>query len=224
VVKLFEFLRRPAGSTRAQFRVEWETEVAPRLLAAPSVGERVRRYVQNDPVDGAEIPGMTVADLDGVGELWFDDLAELEAAVSGAGALLDPERTLLLAAEESVQFERGVGRVKFMGLSRRASGFATREDWVRYWIDVHGPLAHGIPEFTRYYRRYVHNYVLPSAVCSGGLEPQFDGIVEESVDSVEAFGRCLREPTYLLQIKPDEERFVDFGRSHMLLLEERVIR
>jgi hypothetical protein len=224
VVKLFEFLRRPPGSTRAQFRAAWEGEVAPRLLAAPGVGERVRRYVQNDPVDRAEIPGMTVARFDGVGELWFDSLDELEAAVLSARGLLDADKALLLAADESVQFDRGYGRVKFMGLSRRAPTFATREEWVRYWIEVHGPLAHGIPEFTRYYRTYVHNYVVPSALCSGGLEPEFDGIVEESVDSVEAFRQCLGEPAYLTHVKPDEERFVDFGRSHMLLLEERVLR
>ena len=116
-----------------------------------------------------------------------------------------------------MQFDRGGGKIKFIGLSRRSAEFATREDWIRYWVDVHGPLAHGIPEFTRYYGRYVHNYVLPSDVGSRGRDPEYDGIVEEWLDSVEAFAQCLSEPKYLELVRPDELVFVDFARSHMLV-------
>ena len=122
-----------------------------------------------------------------------------------------------------MQFDRGFGAVKFIGLSRRSARFATREDWIRYWIDVHGPLAHEISEFTRYYGRYVHNYVLPSDIGSGGQRPEYDGIVEEWLESVEDFARCLAEPKYLEIVRPDEIAFVDFGRSHMMVTEEHVV-
>jgi hypothetical protein len=60
-----------------------------------------------------------------------------------------------------VQFDRGFGDVKFIGLSKRPASMA-HDQWLRYWIEVHGPLAHGVPEFTRHYGKYVHNYVIPS--------------------------------------------------------------
>ena len=69
----------------------------------------------------------------------------------------------------------------------------------------------------------MHNYVLPSDVGSGGRAPEYDGIVEEWLDSVEAFAQCLAEPKYLELVRPDEVAFVDFARSHMLLTEELVL-
>jgi hypothetical protein len=36
-------------------------------------------------------------------------------------------------------------------------------------------------------------------------------------------GRCLAEPAYLEHVRPDEVKFVDFARSHLMLAEEHVI-
>jgi len=233
VIKLFVFLKRSAALSHHEFCNRW-AEFGRRVLELPELDATVRRLVQNRAIQGASVPELTFSDFDGVGELWFDSLGDLEAAIgsaayraaleSAAAELFDRERLILLAAEESVQFDRGFGAVKFIGLSRRSSGFATREDWIRYWIDVHGPLAHEIPEFTRYYGKYVHNYVVPSDVASGGRQPEFDGIVEEWLESVEDFARCLAEPKYLELVRPDEIAFVDFSRSHMMVTEEQVIR
>ena len=234
MVKLFVFLRRRPELTPEGFWEAWQSDHALASAESRELTRRVRRYVQNRAIPGAAIPELTLSDFDGVDELWFDTLADLTAALeepatrerraASAAALTAPGGAIALVAEESVQFDRGFGAVKFIGLSHRAAGFATREDWIRYWIDVHGPLAHGIEEFTRYYGRYVHNYVLPSELGAGGLEPGFDGIVEEWLESVEAFTRCLEEPKYLETVRPDEVRFVDFSRSHMLVTEEHVIR
>ena len=68
--------------------------------------------------------------------------------------------------------------------------------WIRYWIEVHGPTAHGVPEFTRYYGRYVHNYALPRDPLTGSA-PDYDGIVEEWLESADDMARCLAEPGYL---------------------------
>jgi hypothetical protein len=231
MLKLFAFLKRREGLTHEEFRRAWEA-YGIRAAAVPGFAATARRYVQNRAIQGARVPELTFSDYDGVGELWVDSLADLRSTLEAPGhqellavsdTFLDPARTIVLVAEESVQFDRGFGAVKFIGLSRRAASFTTREDWIRYWIDVHGPLAHDIPEFTRYYGRYVHNYVLPSELGSGGDTPEYDGIVEEWLESVDSFARCLAEPRYLEIVRPDEVRFVDFARSHMLITEEHVI-
>ena len=206
-------------------------------MACSSVNrvDRVRRAVENRALAAAAVPAFALSAFEGVYELWFDAPAELDAvladerwaaAIDGlaSGPAAPSPGTIVLAAEESVQFDRGTaGAVKFMALSRRSDRFVSREEWIRYWVDVHGPLAHGIPEFTRYYHRYVHNYVVPCEHASGGRDPQFDGIVEEWVDSVASFARCLEEPRYLEVVRPDELLFVDFARSHVLLAAEHVM-
>jgi EthD domain len=231
VSKLFVFVRRATGVAPGRLWDAWGAVI--RDLLAQGPGRRVRRAVENRAIADANIPELKLSRYDGAYELWFDGMAELQGALgdhawrrrlqSAAADLTAPASTLLLAAQEAVQFDRGAGAVKFMALSRRSARFGTREDWIRYWVEVHGPMAHGIPEFTRYYGRYVHNYVVPLEHASGGLEPQFDGIVEEWVASVESFARCLAEPKYLELVRPDELLFVDFAGSHVLLVEEHPI-
>ena len=229
--KLFVFARRRATLERGEYWAAWRAAVSALLNEGP--GRAVSRCVENRAIAGASVPEMTLSPFDGATELWFPEPEELAAALGDdawrgaleaiAAEFAAPGTTIVLAAEESVQFDRGFGAVKFMALSCRAASFATRDEWIRYWVEVHGPMAHGIPEFTRYYGRYVHNYILPSEHATGGLEPEFDGIVEEWVESVDSFAQCLAEPRYLETVRPDELRFVDFSRSHVLLAEEHVV-
>jgi hypothetical protein len=229
MTKLFVFVRAAAGLERETFWRAWGAALTRVLRSGP--GQNAHRALDNRAVGEAGPTELPLSPFDGVYELWFDDVSQIEAVLSDpdcresldtqAAHVSEPGSTLVLVAEEAVQFDRGFGAVKFMGLSRRAATFASREEWIRYWVDVHGPLAHEIPEFTRYYGRYVHNYVLPCAGATDGLDPQFDGVVEEYVESVDAFARCLSEPKYLEIVRPDEQRFVDFARSHMLLVRER---
>jgi uncharacterized protein (TIGR02118 family) len=233
MIKLFTFLSRKPGLTHEEFCDYWRTAHGPLVAATSAFGRHVRRYVQSHAIGGAAVPELTLSAFDGAGELWFDSADDLAATLTDADhraaldasaeRFVDPASVIRLVAEESVQWDRGFGRVKFIGLSRRAAAFATREEWIRYWIEVHGPLAHGVPEFTRYYGRYVHNYVLPHDLATGGQEPGYDGIVEEWLESVEAMVTCLAEPRYLEIVRPDELKFVDFARSHMLVTEEHVI-
>jgi hypothetical protein len=233
MIKLFVFAERRAEVAPGEFWTAWRSALTG--LLAGEAGRPVRRAIENRTIASPAVPGFAAPAFDGVFELSFDAPGELESVLAGegwaaaiaglAGGPATPSaRAIVIAAEESVQFDRGtVGAVKFMALSRRSARFASREDWIRYWVDVHGPLAHGIPEFTRYYHRYVHNYVVPCERASGGRDPQFDGIVEEWVDSVESFARCLEEPKYLEIVRPDELLFVDFARSHVMLAHEHVM-
>ncbi len=232
MTKLFVFLKRRPRLSPDEFFRYWHDVHAPLLLEDPDFARRARGYVLNVAIPGAQVPGLELSDFDGVAEVWFDGLDELLAAVGSAGhrsagrssaeRFVDPGRSLRLVAEDAVQFDRGFGRVKFIGLSRRHPAMS-HEEWCRYWVDVHGPLAHGVPEFTRYYGRYVHNYVVPLDDERFAKPGEYDGIVEEWLDSVEDMATCLAEPKYLEIVRPDEVKFVDFGRSHLLLTEEHVV-
>jgi hypothetical protein len=231
VIKLFAFLKRRDGLTQDEFRDAWRSLHAPRVLDSAAFS-RVRRYVQNDAILEPGIEAFAVSAFDGVGELWFDSADDLAATLAdpSVGAVVEPSldrftdraAQILVAAEESIQFDRGFGTVKFLGLSRRPAGF-THEEWVRYWIDVHGPMAHDIPEFTRYYGRYVHNYVVSVDAAATASTEDYDGVVEEWVRSVDDFAACLKEPRYLDTVRPDEQKFVDIARSHFVLATEHVV-
>jgi hypothetical protein len=232
VIKLFVFLRRQPDLTHEQFCDRWLTEFAPLALGVPEWAGAVRRYVQNHALPSARLGSFPASEFDGVAEVWFESVGDLVGAVRSppyADAIApaiwriaDRESAILVAAEESLQFDRGFGGVKFIGLSRRAAGF-THDEWVRYWIDVHGPLAHGIPEFTRYYGKYVHNYVVPVELEGAATTEDYDGIVEEWVESAASFAACLAEPRYLEVVRPDERRFVDLSRSAFVLATEHVL-
>ncbi len=231
MIKLFVFLKRAPTLSEDEFWTYWLDIHAPLVATASAFQHHARRYVVNRALPGAAIPELRLSDLDGAGELWFDDIDRLRAVVgdpafsapveADVARFADPVRTIVLRCEESVQFDRGFGSVKFMGLSKRHPSMGHNE-WCRYWIDVHGPLAHGIPEFTRYYGRYVHNYVIPDDPAEAD-SLEFDGIVEEWLESPDDMAQCLAEPKYLEHVRPDELAFVDFSRSHMLLVEEHVI-
>jgi hypothetical protein len=221
-VKLFAFLRRAAGLEHETFLARW------RPLP---IGRRATRYVQNHVLQEPGLP-LVHTEFDCVDELWFESLESLTDALADLAGrevlpvsledVVDRPRSVLLACEEAVQFDRGFGKVKFIGLPRRHPSM-THDEWVRYWIEVHGPLAHEIPEFTRYYGRYVHNYAVPLDAPGFAPAGTYDGVVEEWVETAEDFARCLEEPRYLEVIRPDELRFVDFEHSHHLLaIEHRV--
>jgi hypothetical protein len=197
------------------------------------LGAAATRCVENRVIREARVPGVEFSALDAIYELWFADAAGAAAALAddgwrgrllaGSGPLATPTATLVLAAREAVQFDRGAGAVKFIAFPKRNPRFATKAEWIDYWAAVHGPLAHGIPEFTRYYTRYVHNYTLPCEHASGGLEPACDGIVEEWVASVVAFASCLAEPCYRDVVAPDERHFLDLDATRLVLATEREI-
>ena len=81
MTKLMVFLTKRADLSREEFRRYWREVHGP--LGAKMPG--VRRYVQNHGIaDGAP--------FDGVAEMWFDDMAALQAAFAspeGAAAAAD---------------------------------------------------------------------------------------------------------------------------------------
>jgi uncharacterized protein (TIGR02118 family) len=78
MIKTIGLLTRKSGWTHEQFMKHWVDTHAPLALKVPGL----RRYVQNH-IKGertrADIEA-TAVEIDGVAELWFDDMAALETA------------------------------------------------------------------------------------------------------------------------------------------------
>lgn len=74
MIKLIALVKRKPGMTLEEFSRYWENKHGP-LVARVFPG--VRKYVQNHP---ARLPGGGEPKVDGVVELWFDDLASFRAA------------------------------------------------------------------------------------------------------------------------------------------------
>ena len=101
--------------------------------------------------------------------------------------------------------------IKAIYLIRRKPEMS-REDFHRYWREVHGPIAARIPGM----RRYVQCHALPDAP---GVTDEYDGAAEAWFDDLESLGRALASPEYAAA-REDEGRFIDLERTALLLTEE----
>jgi uncharacterized protein (TIGR02118 family) len=78
VIKTIGLLTRKHGLSHEQFVAHWRDVHAPLARAVPGV----RRYVQSHIVAERTRPDIpaTDVDIDGIAELWYDDLAAMERA------------------------------------------------------------------------------------------------------------------------------------------------
>lgn len=86
VVKFTILLRRAPSLTQDEFVAYHRERHAPLFCALPEVRRHVRRYVQCHTVPGS-VPGLPPITFDGITELWFDDLAGLEAVFASEAYL-----------------------------------------------------------------------------------------------------------------------------------------
>ena len=104
------------------------------------------------------------------------------------------------------------------------------EEFHRYWLEEHGPLARSLIEPLGA-RRYVQAHTIapelnPQLAATRGTAEAFDGLAEIWWDSIEALGAAFtskegQEAGRILM--EDEARFIDFGRSSLFLAEEHEI-
>ncbi len=80
MIKMIALLKRKDSLTHAQFVKHWREVHGPLAHAVP----QIRRYVQSHIASTAsrpDIPDLPV-DVDGIAELWFDDMQALNAAAA----------------------------------------------------------------------------------------------------------------------------------------------
>ena len=107
----------------------------------------------------------------------------------------------------------------------------SREEFQRYWRETHGPLVRehaGTLGIQRYVQVHTIESPLNEALrASRGSEGEiFDGVAELWWESAEALAAGSSTPEgrqAAQELREDEKRFIDFGRSVMFVAEENPI-
>jgi uncharacterized protein (TIGR02118 family) len=79
MVKLIVCAKWKSGITHEEFGRYWRENHGPLVRSVPEFIRHVRKYVQCHIVNGS-VPLGTSSDYDGVAELWFENLDELNKA------------------------------------------------------------------------------------------------------------------------------------------------
>jgi uncharacterized protein (TIGR02118 family) len=90
----------------------------------------------------------------------------------------------------------------------------SREEFIRYWTEVHGPIGARIPGV----RSLVQSYALP--VPGDGRPADFDGMAELWFDDLAAVLAARQSPEWEAATA-DEANFVDPTRNAYFVSEER---
>ncbi|MHA6796941.1 EthD domain-containing protein [Pseudonocardia bannensis] len=183
----------------------------------------LRRHVRSLTLPGGYRRGEPVYDV--VHELWFDDEDTAWAATDTtafraltAGPLLDPASVAVIVTAEHVVVDGpvpagGVKNIEYV--TRRAD--LPREEFGRYWAQVHGPLAAHIAVI----RRYVQSHTVPAAY-ERAEPPLWDGVAITWFDDVAAMRRSATTPEYAAT-RADEPNFLAPGELPFLIMTEHEV-
>jgi len=107
--------------------------------------------------------------------------------------------------------------IKSISLLTRKDGM-THEQFVKYWIEVHAPLAHAVPGL----RRYVQSHILAERTRPDipAHDVEINGIAELWYDDAESMARAMASPESKA-LHADGALFI--GRIKSYTVEERVI-
>jgi uncharacterized protein (TIGR02118 family) len=250
VLKLVYVITRRADHTPARFYDYWLNTHGP-LVAAQAKALRLRRYVQSHLIDHPANEVMRSArgmlpPVDGITEVWWDSLAEMQAAYAtdeGAASgrvlaadeakFIDFANSQVFLTQEHPVFDRGDGPgpdpVKAIYLVQRRSDVGQAECH-RTWLADHGPLVTRLAPALNM-RRCVQSHTVENEVNAGfqagaGLAPPLDGIAEMWFGSLAEFEQGNTTAAGQLAdaaLAEDERRFVDWRRSRLFLTREHTI-
>lgn len=116
--------------------------------------------------------------------------------------------------------------IKLMYCLHRLDGM-TRDEFQRYWREVHGPLVRKHADVLRV-RRYVQVHTITTPLdealrASRGGPEGYDGVAELWFDSLDDFTEGVATPEGIaaaLELAQDEKRFIAVERSPLWLAEE----
>lgn len=98
----------------------------------------------------------------------------------------------------------------------------TLEEFIKYHREIHAPLFSSLPAVRQHVRRYVQCHTIPANLP--GMPPvTFDGITELWFDDVAGLEAVFGSESYLQQIRPDEEKFIDLHSCEFVVSTENVV-
>jgi uncharacterized protein (TIGR02118 family) len=106
--------------------------------------------------------------------------------------------------------------VKLVCLIKRKPGLSP-EEFHRYWREEHGPLV--VRASGQFLLRYEQNH-RPLSDYGKGDDDNFDGAAIEWFESADDFWAMVKDPSYLAELYPDEDRFLDRDSMVWLLTQE----
>jgi uncharacterized protein (TIGR02118 family) len=229
MIKSIAFLARRPELAHEQFLRHWTEVHAPMCDAVPGL----RGYVLNTVVQEHhrdDVVALAMAPFDGIAQTWFDSLeARAAAAASPQGkawhadgaSIIGGIRSFVTREMHPVPLPAGAKRPPLKALTviaRRKD--ATAEQFRRHWLDIHAPMARGVPELRGFTLSEIVEEQFRPDIPPFPMDLPIDGFAESWVDSVEARARMVASPEAQRWFA-DGARFL--GAVKIVLLAERVM-
>ncbi len=201
----------------------WTQQHGPMALGLPGL----KRYRQSHRVTDAD--GFGNAPYDGLASLWFEDEAaakqalaspEMAAVRADAAQFAEPAGARQILAREVVMRDAPEpdDALKLITFNYRKPGLSPQA-FQHYWENQHGQLV--LRNFAAM-GRYVQNHALLSSY-DAGAEPDFDGLLEGWLESLEAFHAGEGKPGNDA-MRADEANFLDPDRFRYMLVRDKTFR
>jgi uncharacterized protein (TIGR02118 family) len=107
--------------------------------------------------------------------------------------------------------------IKSLSLLVRKDGM-THEQFMRHWVEVHGPLARKVPGLRRYVQSHIQDRRSRPDIPDIGVP--IDGIAETWYDDAEAMARAVATPE-MKALQADGALFI--GRIQSFITHEHVV-
>jgi len=221
MVKMVTCIKRKPGLSVEAFQDYWRTKHVDVVVKMPGI----RKYVQSHTLLSGYRKGEPV--YDGIAEVWFDDTGamkflattpEFRAVQEDEPKFIDIATMASIITEEHVVKDGpippdGVKNVEFV---THKPGMPI-DEFQRYWLEVHGPLATAIPVI----RRYVQSHT-GRGIYKSGRTPAYDGVALTWFDDTRAMRVSAASPEYA-RVRSDEPNFIAPGPLPFIITKEHVI-
>jgi len=227
-IKVFEFVKRPAGSALSEFGDQWVEGRLALFADDAGVSRFVRRHEsylrlsadEDRPRAELETPD---SGFDAVSVTWFDSLGDFEAMraeptypelVAAEQKLRSPEVAAVVTAPPDI-IVGPAGGVPESGMSLICILAHKPElsltEFHEHWLKTHGGLFQNIPELRDPLWGYEQNHGIPVA----GFD--YDGVTQQWFPSLEAWMTSLVAPAHADIVFPDMNSFLDQDSIHFIL-------
>ncbi len=198
-------VKRKEGMSTEQFRKHWKDVHAPIVGKMTGIRHYHQSFVVNDQQLGIGFAARSPLEMDGLSELWFDDMYSMQQGITSQAEAAQGDLKLFTEGSSPViaMFKRVVvpkpegftkptiKRVTFLKRKPEISA----EQFQYEWIVPHAEMVKTMPHVVSYFQnvildRYVNGQSVPYE------QFPFDGVVEFEFENVELLEACFASPQY----------------------------